>query len=177
MRDDGGMTTDPWSSTQSLREDFATPSTDRWFEDYTVGDIREYGSIALSEDEIVEFARQYDPQRIHTDPQWAATGPFHGLIASGIQTIGVFMRLYANHYLTKSGSLASPGVDEVRWTTPVRPGDALRLRTETLETRPSRSKPDRGLIVTRCELLNQDDEVVLSQRVMNLVALRPPVSS
>ena len=167
------MTIDPWSNTQSLREDFATPNTDRWFEDYTVGDVREYGSIALSEDEIVEFARQYDPQHIHTDPEWAATGPFNGLIASGIQTIGVFMRLYADHYLTRCGSLASPGVDEVRWTKPVRPGDELRLRVETLETRLSRSKPDRGLLVSRCELLNQDDEVVLSQSVMNLVAVRP----
>lgn len=167
------MTTDPWSTTKSLREDFETPRSDRWFEDYTVGDVREYGSIALSEEEIVEFALTYDPQRMHIDPQWAATGPFNGLIASGIQTIGVFMRLYADHYLTTSGSLASPGVDEVRWTKPVRPGDALRLLAETLETRLSRSKPDRGLIVTRCELLNQDDEVVLSQTVMNLVAVRP----
>lgn len=167
------MTTDPWSSTQPLREDFPTPITDRWFEDYTEGDVREYGSVALSEEEIVGFARRYDPQPIHTDPEWAATGPFSGLIASGIQTIGVFMRLYADHYLTRCGSLASPGMDEVRWTRPVRPGDALRLRAETLEARLSRSKPDRGLVVTGCELLNQDDHVVLSHRVMNLVAVRP----
>lgn len=167
------MSTDPWSNTHSLREDFPTPRSNRWFEDYTAGDVREYGSIALTEEEIVQFAMTYDPQRMHVDPQWAQTGPFQGLIASGIQTIGVFMRLYADHYLTTCGSLASPGVDEVRWTKPVRPGDALRLRTETLETRPSRSKPDRGLIVTHCELLNQDDDVVLSQRVMNLVAVRP----
>jgi acyl dehydratase len=167
------MTTDPWSSTRPLREDFPTPSTDRWFEDYTEGDVREYGTIALSEEQIVEFARRYDPQLIHTDPGWAASGPFRGLIASGIQTLGVFMRLYANHYLTTCGSLASPGMDEVRWTRPVRPGDELRLRTETLETRQSRSKPDRGFLVTRCELLNQEEELVLSQRVMNLVAVRP----
>lgn len=167
------MTTDPWSATTSLREDFSTPRSDRWFEDYTVGDVHEYGSIALTAEEIVEFARTYDPQRLHTDPQWAATGPFDGLIASGIQTLGVFMRLYADHYLTTCGSLASPGVDEVRWTRPVRAGDMLWLRTETVEARRSRSKPDRGLLVTRCELLNQDDEVVLSQRVMNLVAVRP----
>lgn len=167
------MPTDAWSHTRSLREDFRTPLTDRWFEDYTAGDLREYGSIALTEEEIVAFARTYDPQPIHTDPEWAATGPFSGLIASGIQTIGVFMRLYADHYLTRCGSLASPGVDEVRWPRPVRPGDALRLRAETLETRLSRSKPDRGLVVTGCELLTQDDEVVLSQRVMNLVAVRP----
>lgn len=167
------MTTDPWSDTHSLREDFATPRADRWFEDYTEGDVREYGSISLTAEEIVEFARRYDPQLLHTDPEWAQDGPFSGLIASGIQTLGIFMRLYADHYLTGCGSLASPGVDEVRWTRPVRPGDALRLRTETVETRLSRSKPDRGLVVTDCFLLNQDDDVVLSQRVMNFVAVRP----
>lgn len=165
--------TDSWSETRALREDFAVPGTDRWFEDYTVGDVREYGTITLTEQEIVEFARRYDPQSIHTDPQWALSGPFSGLIASGIQTIGIFMRLYADHYLTRCGSLASPGVDEVRWPRPVRPGDALRLRTETVEARRSRSKPDRGLLVTVTELLNQDDQPVLTQQVMNLVAVRP----
>lgn len=168
------MPTDAWAATSPLTDDFATPVTDRWFEDYTEGDVREYGTITLSEREIVEFARDYDPQRIHTDPRWAAAGPFEGLIASGIQTLGVFMRLYANHYLTWCGSLASPGVDEVRWPRPVRPGDQLRLRTTTVEARLSRSKPDRGLLVTDVELLNQLDEPVLTQRVMNLVAVRPP---
>lgn len=167
-----GMT-QSWSDTRALREDFAVPVTDRWFEDYTVGDVREYGTIALSEREIIEFAHRYDPQWIHTDPAWAQTGPFSGLIASGIQTIGVFMRLYADHYLTRCGSLASPGVDEVRWPRPVRPGDALRLRTQTVQARLSRSKPDRGLLVTAIELLNQDDQPVLTQQVMNLVAVRP----
>lgn len=167
------MPTDAWARTRALTDDFPTPVTDRWFEDYTEGGVREYGTICLSEEEIVEFARDYDPQHIHTDPDWALTGPFGGLIASGIQTLGVFMRLYANHYLTKSGSLASPGVDEVRWPRPVRPGDELRLRTETVGTRVSRSKPDRGLVLTDVALLTQRDEAVLTQRVMNLVALRP----
>ncbi len=167
------MTTDPWGDTRPLREDFPTDITDRWFEDYTTGDVREYGTISLTEEEIVEFARRYDPQSIHTDPQWAQTGPFSGLIASGMQTIGIFMRLFADHYLTKSGSLASPGMDEIRWPRPVRPGDVLRLRTETLETRLSRSKPDRGMVVTAVALLNQDDEPVLTLRLMNLVAVRP----
>ncbi len=167
------MTTDPWSDTRALRADFPTPTTDRWFEDYTTGDVREYGTITLTEQQIVEFARCYDPQLIHTDPQWAATGPFGGLIASGIQTLGVFMRLYADHYVSRYGSLASPGVDEVRWSRPVRPGDGLRLRTHTVQTRLSRSKPDRGLVITDCELRNQEDAVVLSQRVMNLMARRP----
>lgn len=170
------MTTDPWSNTGPLREDFAAPRDDRWFEDYRVGDVREYGTITLTEQQILDFARQFDPQLIHTDPEWAATGPFGGLIASGIQTIGVFMRLYADHYLTACGSLASPGVDEVRWPRPVRPGDELRLRTETVEARRSRSKPDRGLLATVTELLNQDDAPVLTQRVMNLVAVRPSLS-
>src|SRR5690606_26878517 len=80
------MTTDPWSNTGPLREDFAAPRDDRWFEDYRVGDVREYGTITVTEQQILDFARQFDPQLIHTDPEWAATGPFGGLIASGIQT-------------------------------------------------------------------------------------------
>src|SRR5690606_38034069 len=112
---DEAMADDAWSDTRALGPDFESPGTDRWLEDYTVGDVREYGTITLREEDILDFARRYDPQSIHTDPQWAAEGPFDGLIASGIQTIGVFMRLYADHYLTRCGSLASPGVDEVRW--------------------------------------------------------------
>lgn len=167
------MTNDPWDDTRSLSEDFTTPITDRWFEDYRVGDVHEYGYLSLSEDNIVEFARRYDPQRIHTDVQWARTGPFGGLIASGIQTMGVFMRLYANHYVSKCASLASPGVDELRWIQPVRPGDELRLRTDTRSTRRSASRSDRGVVTTLTELLNHHDEVVYSQHVVNFFAVRP----
>ena len=84
------------------------------------------------------------------------------------------MRLVVDHYVSRVASLASPGVDELRWPTPVRPGDSLRLRTTILETRRSRSKPDRGLVRTRAELLNQHDQIVLSLVAMNLIRLRNP---
>lgn len=152
---------------------FTTPIDDRWFEDYETGAVYEFGDVTVPEDEILEFARQYDPQPIHTDPAFAAAGPFHGLIASGWHTSSVFMRLFAEHFLSRVASLASPGVDELRWPSPVRPGDRLRLRVRVLETRPSRSRPDRGIVRTRAQLLNQDDQIVLTLIAINLLQRRP----
>ena len=88
--------------------DLPAPVGDRWFEDYVPGSVYEFGHVSLSEDEIVTFAQTYDPQRIHTDPAWAATGPFGGLIASGMQTMAATMRLYVEHYVSQVASLASP---------------------------------------------------------------------
>ena len=159
--------------TRTLSEaDFAVPVTDRYFEDYQAGAVYEYGHATVDGDELVAFARRFDPQPIHVDTGFAAAGPFGGLIASGWHTGGIFMRLFADHYLSKAAGLASPGIDELRWPAPVRPGDALRLRTTTTETRRSRSKPDRGLVFTHAELLNADDSVVLSLKAMNLLRLR-----
>ncbi len=152
---------------------FTTPIEDRYFEDYTAGSVYEYGPIGIDEAEILAFARAYDPQTIHTDPVAAAAGPFNGLIASGWQTIGLMMRLFVGHYLSDVASRASPGVDEVRWLRPVRPGDALRLRVSVVETRLSRSKPDRGMVVSQLEAINQHEEIVCSLRAMNLLAARP----
>jgi acyl dehydratase len=163
--------------TRSLSEaDFAVPVGDRYFEDYQPGAVYEYGYATLSEPEIVSFAEQFDPQPMHVDVAYAATGPFGGLIASGWHTAGLMMRLFVRHYLSGVASLASPGVDELRWATPVRPGDMLRLRTTTVEARRSRSKPDRGLVRTRAELLNQHDETALSLIAMNLLRLRDPAA-
>ena len=152
---------------------FRTPIDDRYFEDYQPGEVHEFGEFTVTEDEILEYARRFDPQPIHTDPVFAAEGPFKGLIASGWHTSGIFMRLFADHYLSRVASLASPGVDELRWPAPVRPGDTLRLRAGVREARPSRSKPDRGIVTTRGELLNQDGEVVLSLTAINLLRRRP----
>ena len=152
--------------------DFAAPVEDRWFEDYLPGSVYEFGHVAASEAEIIAFAEQYDPQAIHLDPQWAATGPFGGLIASGVHTMALCMRLYVDHYISRVASLASPGLDEVRFPRPVRPGDELRLRVTVAEARLSRSKPDRGLVHTVVEGLNQDDQVVLSFTAMNFFARR-----
>ncbi|MEJ2866616.1 MaoC family dehydratase [Actinomycetospora sp. OC33-EN08] len=153
--------------------DFAAPIDDRWFADYVVGETYEYGKLALTSDEIVEFGRRYDPQRLHTDPDWAATGPFGGLIASGWQTAGLMMRMYCEHYISAVASLASPGVDELRWPAPLRPGEDVRLRVTVAESRVSRSKPDRGIVRTRIELLTDNDRAVLTGLAMNMVAVRP----
>jgi acyl dehydratase len=153
--------------------DLPAPVSDRWFEDYVPGSVYEFGYASLSETEIVAFARHYDPQSIHTDPAWSATGPFGGLIASGVHTIAVCMRLYVDHYISRVASLASPGLDELRWPRPARPGDQLRIRVTVAQARASRSKPDRGLVRSAVESLNQDNEVVLSFTAMNFFARRP----
>ena len=162
-------------ATRTLSDsDFAVGTADRYFEDYTADAVYEYGYASVSEAEIIAFAKRFDPQPIHVDARFADSGPFGGLIASGWHTAGIAMRLIVTHYLSQVASLASPGVDELRWPTPVRPGDSLRLRTTTLETRWSVSKPDRGLIRTRAELLNQHDQTALSLVAMNLLRLRTP---
>ena len=137
-----------------------------------MGAVFEFGSVTLSETDIIGFARQYDPQAMHVDPALSAAGPFGQVIASGWQTVAVMMRLIVDHYLPQNG-LASPGIDELRWLRPVRPGDTLRLRITVTEARRSRSKPDRGLLTSFVEVLNQDNAVVLTMRPMNLVRCRP----
>jgi acyl dehydratase len=158
--------------TRSLGADFATPADRRYFEDYLPGAVYEYGHATVTETEIIEFATRFDPQPIHTDPEFAATGPFGGLIASGWHTAGILMRLIADHFLSRVASIASPGVDELRWPVPLRPGDSVRLRATIVEARPSVSKPDRGIIRTRAELLNQHDQAVLQLLAINLVLRR-----
>jgi len=145
----------------------------RWFEDYALGAIAEFGPIRVDETEVVDFGRRFDPQPFHVDAGAAAAGPFGGLIASGWHTCALMMRLFAQEFLSPASSLASPGVDELRWILPVRPGDELVLRTTVEEARSSRSKPDRGLVRTRIELINQADEVVLRMVAMNLIRRRP----
>lgn len=156
--------------------DFAAPPEDRWFEDYEPGAVHEFGSATVSEHEILEFAERFDPQPIHTDREYAGTGPFAGLIASGWHTASLFMRMYADHYLSKVASLASPGIDELRWTAPVRPGDTLRVRATVVSARVSASKPDRGLVTTAVELLNQDDVTVLTMSAVNILRRRSVLS-
>ena len=150
----------------------AVPVNQRYFEDYVEGASFEYGEISLSAEEIIEFARRFDPQPIHIDPEAAARGPFGGLIASGWHTAGVMMRLLADHYISHVAGMASPGVDEIRWLMPVRPGDTLSIRVTVLETKRSRSKPDRGMVRTLVEVLNQNREVVMTLKPMSIVRCR-----
>jgi acyl dehydratase len=152
---------------------FNTPATDRYFEDYQVGATYQLGSVTVSQDEIIAFARLYDPQEMHINPELAAQGPFGEVIASGWQTIALTMRRLVDNFLPHNG-LAAPGIDEVRWPRPVRPGDTLSVRVTIEQARRSRSKPDRGLIHTLVETVNQDGEVVMSLRPMNLVRCRNP---
>lgn len=152
---------------------FRVPPDQRYFEDYVQGAVFEFGPIAVTESDIVQFARSFDPQAMHTDRDAARQGPFGGLIASGWHTISLLNRLFIDHYLTSTASLASPGVDEVRWMKPVRPGDQLRLRIEVIGARRSRTKTDRGLVHSKAEGINQDGDVVVSFLAMNLIGLRP----
>ncbi|UWZ49597.1 MaoC family dehydratase [Dactylosporangium matsuzakiense] len=150
------------------------PVDKRYFEDYVTGDVHAFrdAAVVVDGEEMVAFARRFDPQPIHVDAQFAAAGPFRGLIASGWFTGSLFMRLFADHYLSTVASLASPGVDELRWPVPVRAGDRLWLRATVLRARPSNSKPDRGVVQTKGELLNQDDVVVMSLIAVNLLRKR-----
>jgi acyl dehydratase len=164
-------------ATRALSEDdFTAPIGDRYLEDYAPGAVYEYGHVSVTESEILDYATAFDPQPIHVDPAYAAAGPFGGLIASGWHTAGIFTRLFVTHYVSRVASLASPGVDELRWPVPLRPGDSVRLRATILDARPSRSKPDRGLVRTRGQLISQNDEDVLRLDLMNIIARRHPHS-
>jgi acyl dehydratase len=152
--------------------DFAVPINQRYFEDYVSGATFEYGQISVSADEIIEFAKRFDPQPIHIDREKAERGPFKGLIASGWHTAGLMMRLLADHFISQVASMASPGVDEIRWLIPVRPGDTLSIRVTVLETKRSRSKPDRGTVRSLVEVMNQNGEVVMSLKPLSIVRCR-----
>jgi acyl dehydratase len=158
-----------------MADAFSTLPEDRFFEDYIEGATYICGSVTLSEDEIVRFAAAYDPQAMHVDRLLAGAGPFGAVIASGWHTVALVMRLFVENFLPHDG-LPSPGVDELRWTLPVRPGDTLTLRATVTEARRSRSKPDRGLIHSFMEVLNQHNEVVMTMRPINPVRVRRPAS-
>ncbi|HEX6751107.1 MAG TPA: MaoC family dehydratase [Longimicrobium sp.] len=152
---------------------FRVPREDRWFEDYEPGSVHEFGSIVVREEEVLAFGRRFDPQPFHTDPSAAAETEYGGLIASGWHTAGLMMRLYSDHYLSKVATLVSPGVDDLRWLKPVRPGDELVLRVTVAEARRSRSRPDRGLVRSDVEVLNQRGEVVMTLSALNFFRTRP----
>jgi acyl dehydratase len=145
---------------------------ERFFEDYTVGEAFEYGDHQITEDEIVEFARRYDPQPFHIDAEAARQSIYGGLIASGWMTGSVMMRMLVDHFVSPLSGMGSPGIDELRWLKPVRPGDRLRVRLTVLEKRRSKTRPDRGLILLQQEALNQNDEVVMTIRSWGLYRCR-----
>ena len=151
---------------------FKTPVGDRYFEDYVPGSVHEFGRITVEEDEVVAFGRQFDPQRFHTDPEGAKSSMYGGLIASGWHTASLMMRECVRHYLPRAASLGSPGVDYLRWNLPVRPGETLTVRATVLEATRSRSKPDRGIVVSLFEVVNQDGKVAMSVKGVNFILTR-----
>lgn len=144
-----------------------------YYEDFVPGWTFENGPRTLSAQDIIAFARDWDPQDFHTDEQAARATPFGGLVASGWHTGCVAMRLMCDGYLSDSACIGSPGIDELKFVKPVRPGDALRFRAEVLEARASQSRPDRGIVGWRWEVLNQDSDVVLSMIGKQMFLKRP----
>ena len=122
------------------------------FEDFAAGQSYECGEHVLTAEEIIIFAAEYDPQPQHTDLQAAESGMLGGLIASGWHLCAISMRMIVDHIFARSTSLGSPGVDEVQWRRPARPGDRLRLTVQVVETRPSATRSDRGLVRFRVEM-------------------------
>ena len=145
----------------------------QYFEDFRPGQTVELGSRTVTEEEIVAFARQWDPQPFHVDPDAARESVFGGLIASGWHTGAMWMRLYVDSLLGDASGLGSPGVEELRWLAPVRPGDTLTGRLEVLEATPSQRRPDRGTVRIRAEMVNQDGVTVMEMTSRGHFRRRP----
>ncbi|MDX6450796.1 MAG: hypothetical protein QOH16_845 [Gaiellaceae bacterium] len=145
----------------------------RYYEDFTVGEVTEIGPVGVSEEEIVQFASLYDPQPFHIDPEAATSSPFGGLIASGWHTTALFMGMFVRGILLDSASLGSPGVEEIRWTAPVRPGDRLTGRVTVTDVQPSANTPGRGTVFTTNEVFNQNGERVMTLKARGFFARRP----
>jgi len=145
----------------------------RYLDDFSPGQVFDLGTKTPTAEEIVEFAREFDPQPFHLDEAAGKKTHFGGLVASGWHTAGILMRLLVDAVLKDAASLGSPGVDEVRWLKPVRPGDVLRGRLECLAVEPSRSKPDRGIARFVYELANQSGECVFRMKGMGMFARKP----
>jgi len=145
-----------------------------YWEDFTPGDTAPIGEKIMEQAEMIAFARDYDPQPFHIDAEAARQSMYGGLIASGWHTVALVMRMMVDSYLNASASLGSPGVDHVRWLKPVRPGDVIRATRTVLETRPSDSRPEMGLVKTRWEVFNQSDELVMTMEGYGMFERRQP---
>ena len=145
----------------------------RFLDDLTPGQRFTSQGLTLTEAEIIDFAWRYDPQPFHLDTGAAANSPYGGLIASGFQTLAICFRLFIQSGVLAESSMGSPGVDEVRWLAPVRPGDTLRSEIQVIEVQPSKSKPDRGIARLRYQAVNQRGVTVLSFIVNHLLRRKP----
>ena len=144
-----------------------------YWEDFQVGETVELGRHTVDREEVIAFAKQFDPQPFHVDEEAAKSSFYGGLIASGWHTCGIVMRMMCDAYLNQSASLGSPGVDSVRWLLPVRPGDTLRATRTILESRASSSKPNMGIVKNRWDVYNQKEEKVMTMEGYGLFARRP----
>jgi acyl dehydratase len=134
----------------------------KYFEDYPVGAVFEFPPFTTNEAEIIEFAKRFDAQPFHVDPVAAKQSHFGGIIASGFHTCSMAMGSLVTHGFFSTAGMGSPGLDEIRWRQPVRANQQLRVRTTILEATLSKSKPDRGVIRHIVELLNENNETVMS---------------
>lgn len=144
-----------------------------YFEDMAVGATVDLGKRSVSEEEILRFAREFDPQPFHIDPEAAGKSIFGGIIASGWHTCSITMRLLVDGLLSHSSSLGSPGIEQIRWVKPVRPGDTLHAVLTVQEVRQSQSKPDRGTARIHIDVTNQADELVMWMESFGMFARRP----
>jgi len=150
-----------------------------YWEDFELGQVREFGRCEVTREAVLEFAGRYDPQPFHLDDAAAAQSLFGRLAASGWHTAAMAMRMMCDGYLLESASLGSPGVEKLVWPAPVFPGDVLTMRSTVLESRPSASRPEIGLVRNRSEVLNQHGQVVLSMEGVGFFRKRdagPPPS-
>lgn len=144
-----------------------------YFEDFAPGSVDVWGARKVTREEVIAFAQNYDPQPHHLDDAAAEASILKGLSASGWHSCALAMRMACDWFLLDTASMGSPGVDEVRWKKPVRPGDVLALRRTVLEPRVSQSKPDRGFVPMIWELVNQNGEALMSLQATTIVGRRP----
>jgi len=145
----------------------------RYFEDFQVGERIELGSVTVTEEEIIAFAQQYDPQPFHISPDQTKHSYYGGLIASGWHTVSLLMRLMVNVLINDTISFGSPGVDEVRWLKPVRPNDTLHARLTIVNAVPSKRRAELGILTSSSEVFNQSGELVLTLKGVHFFGRRP----
>ncbi len=144
-----------------------------YFEDFPKGRSYPLSEYTITQQRMIAFASEYDPQYYHTDPEAATQSVFGGLIGSGWMTTAIFMRMQCDSFLSDSACLGSPGVDKIRWLQPTRPGDTLHGTNDVVDATPSRSKPDRGSVIADVTLFNQHDEVVMTLTTRAIFRKRP----
>ena len=146
----------------------------QWFEDFEIGQRFVSQGVTFTEASIIDFASRYDPQRFHIDTEAAGQTPFGGLVASGFQTLALSFRMFFDLGVIRESSIGAPGLEELRWTAPVRPGDTLYVEAEVIEVRPWNSKPDYGTVRMRYTTRNQRGETVMILTVPQFISRRPP---